>query len=173
MIKTLKFSKSSKAIASDEDILQSEKLFGFTFPSSLREFCRKYNGGLLDDENNYYCVPEKFSDFHAEYSPRNLDGFSISSGIAVDALYGLTTDPHYCNLIKAQQSLVGLDSSLFPIGDNLGGNRVFISMERPEGDVFFRDHELWSTELRPILFKIADSLEEFYNGLGKNPFAED
>jgi hypothetical protein len=163
MIKPLLFTKSSKAKASEQDIADGERVCGLQFPSSFREFCFRYNGGHPDAQNAVYWVPKEFTDYHEEYS----------DGLAIEFLYGLTKESDlHCQVLKEDQALADLAIRLFPISGDFMGNQVVIRKEEPEGPVYFRDHEMWDEpQATPHLFKIADNLEQFYNGLTVDPDA--
>ena len=162
MIQPLVFTQVSGVTASDDDLGFGERQCGLKFPAAFCEFCRKYNGGFPDQQNNFFFVPEKFAEFQAE--------FGREDGFWAWGLYGLTTDLKQCDVIRVRESLAKLNIPLFPVAYDLTGNDVVIRIEDPEGAVFLRDHELWASTAK--LFPIADNLEAFYNGLECSPFTD-
>jgi len=163
MIKRLYFRRVSQAWATDEDIANAERECGCKLPTAFKDFCRIYNGGFPEERNECYLVPKKFSYFHTEYK---------EDGVLITTLYGLDRDPLW-NFREELESTAYLKPSLLPITDDPFGNGIFVKKSDPDGPVFFRDHELWAGPSAPYLFQVADSLEEFYNGLGPDPLADE
>jgi hypothetical protein len=166
-LKELRFTTATSPVL-DPELDLAEKSLGFRLPFFFREFCRKYNGGYPADENCYYEVPALFRAFHSEYGEEE-------GGVHLDGFFGVTASPPQCDL---RQELGEWDWSkvsppLLPIAHDLLGNYVVMRCDQPEGFVFWRDHELWTKAGTPRLFPIAESLEDFYNGLQSSPWNED
>jgi len=139
-----------------------EGRIGISLPPTLIEFCKLYNGGLLDEKNCFYRVPIAYWAFHAE--------FGSQDGVILDGLYGVENEQtaydleaEYCSLQKA------LSIEILPIGFNLLGDGAVMRVDQLTGAVYWRDHGLWEEQSVPVLFPIAESLEDFYNSLGDDP----
>ena len=162
MLKELQFLEKAKEAVSDQAWLTAEAEIGFRLPDVFREFCKTYNGGIPTLQYELYPVPDLFLEFREEYGPN-------SKGIIAERLYGLRADRKSCDALSEFRSLRdNLEIALFPISEDIFGNQVVITPEDPDGIVYFRDHELWDKEGKPVLFPIAYSLEQFYNGLSEN-----
>ena len=160
MIKQLVFIKRATSTASNAALRAAEIELGFPLPRAFIEFCQTYNGGIPADQNRFYSVPRSYREFHREYR-------SSHAGVSVTGLLGLPGDAKGCNCLRVYKRLREWSRiESLPIGEDLFGNHVVVLSQEPEKTVFWVDHELWIGPEEPMLFPIAETLEDFYNGLG-------
>lgn len=133
----------------------AEKRMGRAIPVSYRQFLLKHNGGYPD-----------LSDFRMRVNRPNISDLgSVDRFLGV---HGEATDDleHYLDTYRDR-----LPANLFPIAHDAGGNLVCVSTGvGDDGKVYFWDHEFEADEGEPPghenIYSIADSFEEFINGLG-------
>ena len=139
----------------DSRILSAiEQYWGFKLPKDYREFIINYNGGV---------TKKKY------FKSKNGDKEAI-----LDYLFGLINDFNNdisMNLLMDFKDVGGrYPSSMIPIGDTVGGDRILLSIKNKDrGKIYFWDHEIESEEDEEPdysnLTLIADNFDEFINGL--------
>src|SRR5204863_5616417 len=148
-----------------------ERRWEMHLPLAFRQFCLTYNGGVPASENEFYPVPERFRDFRDEYDVV----IDRTPGIIVAWFLSMTKDPEPMTIEKTMQILMGseqLPAHRIPIADDGLGNYVMLSVDRADfGRVYFEDHELPQEDNSELnsQFLIADTLEEFLEGLTYDP----
>ena len=173
MLKELLFTKHAPKAASPEDLAALEAKLSFKFPPAFVEFCSRWNGGFLSEQNEFYPVPLPFTGYFDEYGTN-------AKGVLLSNLFGATEEFPQCSLL--QEYLLTnqfSDLGIIPIADDLFGNQVVLSVGAVGGLVYWRDKDLWvttenpkagpQTAMQPRLIPIAQNLEYFYNSLTLDP----
>jgi cell wall assembly regulator SMI1 len=123
----------------EEQIVALEQKLKFRLPRDYREFLLLHNGGSPE--------PGGFL-INVKQGESNLD-----------TLFGITSDRSYDLWANALDALEDTDGSFLPIGEDPGGNQVYMSLHPDRyGQIVFRDHERQGAE---SLFPIASNFSEF------------
>lgn len=133
----------------DEKFLSSvEQFWQFKLPQDYRKFLLCYNGG---------------------YPCKTIFNFDDSSSV-IDCFYGFMKDFIKNILIKYRDIGIRYPINTLPIGDDVFGNLILLSVKGPDrGKIYFWDHEMevedGETPDYSNLTLIADSFDEFINSL--------
>jgi hypothetical protein len=141
----------------DAKLKEFEKTYDRVIPVPYRKFLLKYNGGRPDP---------------SEFKMRGPRGRGDQVG-EVKRFFGINVPEKTLDLGYALETFrERLPKNLFPVARDPGGNLIGITTEGDAaGQILFWDHEREADEGEPPtdrnLYFIADSFDEFLNGLGK------
>ncbi len=123
-----------------------EEIIGLKLPKDYKLFLNLTNGGK--PKNRYFLYKNKIND-----------------GSLLSVLFGFT-DNKYKSIMRYYRKYKNtVPYCTIPIGIDQGSNMILLTVSGPHyGKVYFADHET-ETEKFENLILIADSFDEFINGL--------
>lgn len=135
--------KSRFEPVSDRDVFSLEEKIKTRLPEDYRNFILDFNGGF-PTPNIFYISP-----------------YQQESRLSI--FYGITSKKSCDIWANALNSYEDMGRSFLPIGEDPGGNQIYISLHPDTlGRIYFRDHELYASE---SLTLIANSFSEFLQNL--------
>lgn len=137
-----------------------EVYWGFNLPSVYRNFLIKNNGG--EPEKDVFCFKEKKT------------GSDIRSFLCIFP----DNNSNLLNYIKTYKGRI--PDNMFPIAYDSFGNLILIGVKNPNrGKIYFWDHDMETDPSQgekpdySNMTLIADSFEEFIDGLYEDELGED
>ena len=133
--------------ATEDECERFEKETGFNMPLDYRNFIKEYNGGIPLENDNFIM----------------LEGTDES--IMLDVLFGIGDKiEEDFNIITWIEEFKGqIPNTVIPIGSEVGGGIILLSVSQKRKGVFFWDFEfgLAGSNEWNCLYKIADTFAEF------------
>jgi hypothetical protein len=132
---------------------------GFRCSPVFLRFCGEHNGGLTSWDLRFLPQPSH----KIYYAYVNNREFNRGKAIQVARLYGIGESPAEYTIEKATenaQSVWGLSSDFFVVTSDPYGFRIVSRLIENDDAVYF-----WEPAVEPHFFKIADNLNDFYEGL--------
>ncbi len=163
-MKRIQFKEEAQPFEAEELVELQRALEMTELPAGYRQFLFSTNGGRPTNEFKWFRVenPEDF-----------VEGFN---GVMVDCFLSVKDNKHpTCEILETAKTFAGrIPSDTLPIADDPFGNLILLGVgERNFNEVFLWDHEAEGFEPPGDEYhnvgKLADSFEEFIEGLGKAP----
>ncbi|MCX7746060.1 MAG: SMI1/KNR4 family protein [Clostridia bacterium] len=147
------FKSLSKSI-SDEDLLEIEKKYGFTFPQDIRDHYLTYNGG---EPEMYVFIDEGYKYIIQRFIPIKHRK-TMDSEILEDIL----------DMLRTADKI--LPDWLIPFADDPGGNLYCFSLNKDEeGVIYFWEHDYdFGEDPEEHVGYLAPSLKSFIEAMAED-----
>jgi hypothetical protein len=144
-----------KPLPDDVLIAEKEKIWRVKLPNSYREFLKKFNGCIPQENCFYYKDREflivRFLGIVKDLSIGEMGWYDI--GVVESQIGERLTD---------NMDLVGIE--ILPIAELFAGDYLCLDLRNSKGSVCVWFHEQ-SEEFKPVIQTVADSFEEFLTKL--------
>jgi hypothetical protein len=154
--------------ATDLEVIAFKESTGLnSLPQAFESFCTIQNGGVPAAENEYF-IPSLSKTDYWNFSRERV--INPAGEIDVNKLLGITDIQRFSVLhwTSNARRIWGLADNYFCVAYDGIGSKIVSQLIEGADQVYF-----WEPHVEPHFFLIANSLAEFYDGLGLAPDCEE